>query len=274
MDCQDTMKFEINKGKRIGQVLFIVEGLKTEPNLIYQIFCKIFGYQMDRLYRNGEYRVFHRTDDPFSKITVINTEESNIGFISKDNEFLNRMFETLIEDYQLDIDNAAIYYLFDRDPASNTDKTFIEDMLSKLASARDINEDMERQGLLLLSYPCIESFVGMNLLSNSIDYCWRKTVSLGDDLKKSLQQDGLIPNKISEQTLIHCADELISSLSLIGVETTKDAFQASMDHFTDTNTCVYEWQEQQYGIKNQYGLLSLFIMALIDLGLINIVQDE
>ena len=111
MDCQDTMKFEINKGKRIGQVLFIVEGLKTEPNLIYQIFCRIFGYQMDRLYRNGEYRVFHRTDDPFSKITVINTEESNIGFISKDNEFLNRMFETLIEDYQLDIDNAAIYYL-------------------------------------------------------------------------------------------------------------------------------------------------------------------
>ena len=114
MDCQDTMKFEINKGKRIGQVLFIVEGLKTEPNLIYQIFCRIFGYQMDRLYRNGEYRVFHRTDDPFSKITVINTEESNIGFISKDNEFLNRMFETLIEDYQLDIDNAAIYYLFDQ----------------------------------------------------------------------------------------------------------------------------------------------------------------
>ena len=274
MDCQDTMKFEINKGKRIGQVLFIVEGLKTEPNLIYQIFCKIFGYQMDRLYRNGEYRVFHRTDDPFSKITVINTEESNIGFISKDNEFLNRMFETLIEDYQLDIDNAAIYYLFDRDPASNTDKAFIEDMLSKLASARDINEDMERQGLLLLSYPCIESFVGMNLLSNSIDYCWRKTVSLGDDLKKSLQQDGLIPNKISEQTLIHCADELISSLSLIGVEATKDAFQASMDHFADTNTYVYEWQEQQYGIRSQYGLLSLFIMALIDLGLINIVQDE
>lgn len=274
MDCQDTMKFEINKCKRIGQVLFIVEGLKTEPNLIYQIFCRIFGYQMDRLYRNGEYRVFHRTDDPFSKITVINTEESNIGFISKDNEFLNRMFETLIEDYQLDIDNAAIYYLFDRDPASNTDKTFIEDMLSKLASARDINEDMERQGLLLLSYPCIESFVGMNLLSNSIDYCWRKTVSIGDDLKKSLQQDGLIPNKISEQTLIHCADELISSLSLIGVETTRDAFQASMDHFADTNICVYEWQEQQYGIRNQYGLLSLFIMALIDLGLINIVQDE
>ena len=47
-----------------------------------------------------------------------------------------------------------------------------------------------------------------------------------------------------------------------------------MDHFADTNTYVYEWQEQQYGIRSQYGLLSLFIMALIDLGLINIVQDK
>jgi len=47
------MKFELQKGKRIGQVLFIVEGEKTEPNLIYKVFSGIFGYQMDRLYRNG-----------------------------------------------------------------------------------------------------------------------------------------------------------------------------------------------------------------------------
>ena len=268
MDCQDIKKFELNIGKRIGQVLFIVEGLKTEPNLIYQIFCGIFGYQMDRLYRNGEYKFFHRTDDPYSKITVINTEESNIGFIDKNNKFLNRMFEILIEDYQLDIDNAAIYYLFDRDPISNTDTAFIEDMLNKLESARDVNKDMERQGMLLLSYPCIESFVGMNLLENSIDYCWRNQVSTGDDLKRSLNGNGLLPNKISSQTILHCTEELMDSLALIGVDTSMAAFQNSLDSFSGTNKQVYDWQEQQYGRKKQYGLLSLLAVALLDLGLI------
>lgn len=50
MACPGTMKFELNKNKRIGQVLFVVEGLKTEPNLIYRIFCQLLGYRMERLY--------------------------------------------------------------------------------------------------------------------------------------------------------------------------------------------------------------------------------
>ena len=136
MGCPDTMRFKLNKNKRIGQVLFIVEGLTMEPNLIYRVFSKIFGYQMERLYRNREYRVFNKTNDPFSKVTVINTEESNIRFIDRDNEFLNRMFDILIEDYSLDLDNTAVYYVFDRDPDSNTDKQFIEDMLQRLEIGR------------------------------------------------------------------------------------------------------------------------------------------
>lgn len=56
--------FELKKGKRIGQVLFIVEGEKTEPNLIYRVFSGIFGYQMERIYRDKTYRVF--TDCPKS----------------------------------------------------------------------------------------------------------------------------------------------------------------------------------------------------------------
>ena len=52
--------FELKKGKRIGQVLFIVEGEKTEPNLIYRVFSGIFGYQMERIYRDKTYRVFRK----------------------------------------------------------------------------------------------------------------------------------------------------------------------------------------------------------------------
>lgn len=273
MDCRNTMKFELQKGKRIGQVLFIVEGEKTEPNLIYKVFSGIFGYQMDRLYRNGTYRVFHKTDDPHSKITVINTEESNIQFIDKDNEFLNRMFTTLIEDYQLDIDNAAIYYLFDRDPASNTDENFIRDMLSSLASARDINADMTRQGMLLLSYPCMESFVGMNLLENSMQYCYARGVQSGSELKRALHEDGLLANNIDECTILHCADELLRSLKTIGVDTESEAFINSLDDFSENNRTIYEWQETQRRDSQQYGLLSLLAVSLLDLGLIKICNN-
>lgn len=270
MDCRNITKFELQKGKRIGQVLFIVEGEKTEPNLIYRVFSGIFGYQMNRLYRNGAYRVFHKTDDPHSKITVINTEESNIQFIDKDNEFLNRMFTTLIEDYQLDIDNAAIYYLFDRDSASNTDEVFIRNMLSNLASARDANADMTRQGMLLLSYPCIESFVGMNLITNSIQYCHARGLRNGSELKRALHEDGLLANNIDERTIIHCVNELFRSLRAIGVNTENDAFMSSLDHFAENNNAIYEWQEAQRKKNRQYGLLSLLTVALLDLGLINI----
>jgi len=274
VDCQDTMRFNLQKGKRIGQVLFIVEGENTEPNLIYRVFCGIFGYQMERIYRNGEYRVFHRTDDPFSKITVINTEESHIGFIEKNNEFLNRMFDLLIDDYGLDIDNAAIYYIFDRDPGSNTNTEFIRDMLGKLSSAREINEDMTRQGMLLLSYPCIESFVGMNLLNDSIRYCWTKGIEYGSALKHALHEDLLLPNKITEDTILHCAGELFCSLKQAGIDTTLETFMNSLDQFSETNKEIFEWQESQHREKGQYGLLSLFIVALIDLGLIKIECED
>lgn len=274
VDCRNTMKFELQTGKRIGQVLFIVEGEATEPNLIYRVFSGIFGYQMDRLFRNGTYRVFHRTDDLHSKITVINTEESNIRFIDKDNDFLNRMFEILIEDYQLDIDNAAIYYLFDRDPTSNTDKQFIQEMLSKLASARDTNADMTRQGLLLLSYPSIESFVGMNLLSNSIQYCWTRQVENGSALKRALNHDQLLANKIDGNTILHCAAELFDSLEMIGIDTASDSFMDSLDDFSISNSRIFEWEELVYEKKRQYGLLSLLVIALLDLGLIKLELQE
>ena len=226
------------------------------------------GYQMDRLYRNGEYRVFHRTDDPYSKITVINTEESNIRFIDKDNEFLNHMFEVLIEDYEFDIDNAAIYYLFDRDPESNTDNGFIKKILGKLTNARDGNEDMARQGMLLLSYPCIESFIGMNLLDGSIDYCWRTKSATGAELKYALNRDGLIQNKINEGTILHCAMELMSSLEQMGIDTRSESILSSMDDFSVSNEMIYDWQKSQYAQKRQYGLLSLMIISLLDLGVI------
>lgn len=68
---------------------------------------------------------------------MINTEESNIKFIAKDNEYLNNLFIELITEYDFDVDNAAIYYVFDRDDHSNTDNEFIKSLMSSLVNSRD-----------------------------------------------------------------------------------------------------------------------------------------
>jgi len=146
--------------------------------------------------------------------------------------------------------------------------------LGKLGSARDVNPDMMRQGMLLLSYPCIESFIGMNLLDNSLAYCWNKGVQNGHQLKQALNQDGALANKITQETLIKSVEALITALNTVGVNTQADELLNSLDRFADNNRKVYDWQEEQRRQKGGYGLLSLMAIALLDLGLIQSAEDE
>ena len=124
----------------------------------------------------------------------------------------------------------------------------------------------------MLSYPCIEGFVGMNLLDHSIEYCWNKTISLGNELKVSLNADKLLPNHITEDTLLHCVKELIYALELTGVDTTLSSLLDSLDDFSGNNRTVFDWEESVYLEKGQYGMLSLFAIALLDLGLIEVKE--
>ena len=48
----------------------------------------------------------------------------------------------------------------------------------------------------------------------------------------------------------------------------------SIDHFGENNLTIYNWEENQYVTSGQYGLLSLLILVLLDLGLITIIYDE
>ena len=46
MDFQD-MRIELNKDKKIGKVLFIVEGSRTEPYIMTKLFTSILDYQLE-----------------------------------------------------------------------------------------------------------------------------------------------------------------------------------------------------------------------------------
>lgn len=168
--------------KKIGKVLFIVEGIKTEINILHKIFTNIFDYQYEKLDRLERYKPYNRKENPTSSIFVINTEESNIKDVEDANGYLDNVFIKLINKYNFPVDKATIFYIFDRDNKSNTDKAIIEELLSKLNNSRESNEDYDRQGLLLLSYPSIESFTA----SNYIKDCFNVEIETGNELKQYL----------------------------------------------------------------------------------------
>lgn len=133
------------KNKRIGKVLLIVEGARHEFNLVKKIFVDILGYtQIENRRRSAKYYV--REGDRHSVVAVINTKTSNILSV-REEEYLDTIFENLIEHYDFDINNAAIYYLFDRDPESNTDTVFIANLIEKLKNSRE-NDDNMRGGMV------------------------------------------------------------------------------------------------------------------------------
>ena len=74
-------RLELNKDKSIGNVLFIVEGNKTEMDMIGHIFGTLLNYECEKLDRKGKYYRYQNKTNPYSRVFVINTEKTNISNI-------------------------------------------------------------------------------------------------------------------------------------------------------------------------------------------------
>ena len=253
------MNISLNKNKSIGKVLFIVEGAWTEAYVLRRIFTTIFDYQFETILRQKGYKKYNSKENATSQVFVINAEESNIRYIKKDNQFLNNLFAELIENYDFDVDNAAIYYLFDRDNKSNTDMLFVKDMVSLLVNARD-NEGYDRQGMLLLSYPSVESFT----VSNFEEQSFHKAFAIGQDVKQYAHQMNYNHQRTSEETLLHAAKELLLALQVI------EQKEFDIDAYGDTGKKVFDFEEQEFQDSGLYRVLSLLVVAFVDLGLLEI----
>lgn len=247
----------INKEKSIGQVVFIVEGASTEFFILHKIFTKIFDYQYERITRYKPYKKYNSKTNSLSRVIVINTEESNIKFIDDSNEYLNNLFEELIDEYKVDINNAAMYYVFDRDSYSNTDINFIKELICKLKNSRD-NDDYYMQGMLLLSYPAIESFT----LSNFDKDSSRKEFDKGSELKGYLEENKFNQKDINEASLINAVEQFELALREFSIE------DYDIDDFFETNIDIFNKQEELYIKSNKYKVISLLCIALMDLQLI------
>ena len=248
---------KINKDKSIGRVLFIVEGARTEFSLFRRIFCDVLGYEYIEKRRNNA-KFFKNKNKSTSKVAVINTEGSNISSICDNNDYLDRIFEILISEYNFPVDNAAIYYIFDRDAKSNLNKQLIEKLIGQLKNAYE-NDNGERGGVLLLSYPSIEAYI----VSNFIDDTYLMKFEIGDKVKEYITtQNKIIQlNKITAETIEKAANEMMKYFK-------SEEIDFCIDNIGQMNEEVFKRQETEYNKQKAYNLVSLLSIVFIDLGII------
>lgn len=254
----------INKDKQVGDILFIVEGAKTEFEILKRIFCNILDYQYVEKRRDKPARFINGNSNSTNHIYVINTKESNISFIS-DEKYLDEIYEYLINTYHLNLDTVAIFYLFDRDHDSNTDVNLIKEYISELKDPYDNGED--KGGMLLLSYPAIESFIISCFREHSYDI----KMKLGSDVKHFMgekeNQKDIQFNKINEETLIHGSEQLQEYIE-------KNEFEWDIDNIHRLAGSIFESEEELYNKEEKYNLVSLLVIAFLYLGIIEPDEED
>ena len=191
----------------------------------------------------------------------MNAEESNIKFISEENQFLDQLIGKLRFDYKFPVDNAAIYYIFDRDAHSNADPCFIRSLISKLRHSRGDNEDFITSGLLLLSYPAVESFTLSNFCTDEHE----KWFATGAQLKQYNNQCKINHQKINEATLLRAVNVMKTALKELSIEV------IDIDNFYDANMDVFDIQESHFKKRALFRALSCICVALLDL---NLIEDN
>ena len=247
---------KINEGKHIGRVLFVVEGSSYEFNLLKRVFVDILNYDFIQKRRNGLER-FINGKDHLSRVAVINTAESNIRDITENDDYLQDVFTLLIEKYDYPVDNAAIFYLFDRDPKSNTDIQRIRDYINMLKNPYE-NKGYLRGGELLLSYPSIESY-----LITALDSGYETIrLSLGKDAKEYVSKHNYIQlNKLDSGKVENAA-------RAFGEFVGNYTDNVDSDDFYPISSAIFEDQENDYISKKGFRLFSMLTLALIQLGII------
>lgn len=258
MDYQ-TISMKLNKKKNIGRVIYVVEGEKKEITVLNKIFRDILNYSVVNFSRRQkEPLLFQSEENAHSQVFVINTQSSNIDSVSNGKDYLDGIYEELFTEYNLDPNDAAIYYVFDRDPKSNKESTVL-DLMKTLGNSRD--NDYESNGLLLLNYPSFESFIVSCFKKDS--YKLKLSSKL---IKKYLGEHDVQQNNIVDASLVHASNEMLEAIKHIGhiIVTDQD-----LDNFSEINIKVYHEQEKNKH-EDTYTLLSLFLISLIDLGLIEL----
>ena len=262
------MKYNIilNKNKNIGKVVFIVEGDKKEHSLLGHIFKEILNYTLVDIKRyKPPYLKYTSRQNADSKVFVVSAQSSNIKYAGKTGQdYLDHVFAFLYEEYELDISNAAVYYIFDRDSESNL-YSETEKLAKILKNSRD--NGIDANGLLLLSYPCIEAYI-----KQCVDnYLQGETVESPKSLKAITSKPEYQYSKIDVAGIITaCNNMLLGIRDIYGRKLTA----IDLDDFEGINAKILSSENNTYLNHKQYILLSLLSVAFLDLGILEITSPS
>lgn len=249
------MKLKNNFNKNIGNVIYIVEGDVDEPELIKDIYYNIFNYSIIKYNKNNNEIIELKQDNnKYSKVYIIPAKYSSISTLDINDNYFDEIFSKLAK-YDLDADNSAIYFIFDRDRKSNRPAPIMKN-IEHFSNSRD-NDDY-KNGLFLLSYPSIEAFYlncdGVKTEFNS-----------GNEIKQYITKKEIKINNIDDGI-----NEIIDIINKI----TNEKFNIEMlDYFKSINYNIFNYQEKKYNKDNKYVTLSLLFISLLDLGLIEEIKE-
>lgn len=257
MECQNIIKnLKIDKNKSIGEVVVVVEGESEEFKLLKHIFIDILDYNYVPIKRNKIMRdEFKSNTNPNSTIIVANTSSSNIKSIMEDSDYQDKMYNLLKQEYNRSLKNVPIYILWDRDHDSN-DKNIVLKTLNSFRNLLDNDYDMN--GLLLLSYPCVESYE----ISNFDKQLYKKGFISSDEAKTLFRSKRYSLANINEKTLLIAIANMHRGLFNLGIN------NYDPSNFYSVNKKVFDFEEEIYLKEQKYMALSLISVMLVDLGII------
>lgn len=251
---------KLNKKKRIGEIIIIIEGDHPELEIIETIFHKILGYTIKVQTRHQEIvRELHGYDKN-SIIKVISSPTSNLIDVVNINDFYDKMYSEIAVKLDLDLINNPVYILFDRDPGNNRQSKVLK-LLEKLKQSQTTSD--EQNGLLLLSYPSIESYIISMFESNS----YHNEQRLGKDAKNLLDSKNYNINDAAESHLINSAKEFLNFLKA------NSLINENEDIFTNIESIgieLFHFQTKKYSKTRLFNCVSQFVEILIDLRILDI----
>jgi hypothetical protein len=242
----------LNKNKRIGNVIYIVEGVKDEIELLSNIFTRIFDYTTVSYDKRNNYIRLNNDRDKYSKVYLIPAEHSAISRFNPEEEYYDCIYNRLSK-YGLDVENSAIYYLFDRDRLSNRPGSILKNIM-KYKNSRD--NGIEMNGLFSLSYTSIEAYY---YLCNEDE----RNFASGKEAKEHLKD---IDMNVDDIKLMRGIEELLKYFLKKQIHFNLDY----LDDFSITNEEVLKNEESFYSENQCYETVSLLFISLLDLGIINL----
>lgn len=253
---------KLNRDKNVGRILFFVEGEKTEFQLLQRIFVDLLGYRVLSKKRWGG-DILTKGEHSKNEVALIKAKTSAIASAG-DISFQEQVFEEL-HALNFPVDKAAIFFLFDRDPSSNVAGDAIRKMLELLHDPYD-NEGIEGgRGMLLLSYPSVESHIVTHFPAVPYE---QFECSLGKHLKTQMgawrREHGCAIAKIDTASLMH------ATAAFIRFYEQNLGLRYEVDNLEHRGLVSFDYEEAHAAEHGQYQLFSQLVQAFIYLGIIEL----